>query len=111
MKKILSIISIGILFLSGLGAGASLIRETPMKQTVISDEYDMVIIAPEMFSDALQLLIDHKNSVGIQTFLETTEDIYSMYDGRDKAEQIKYFILDSAKIRVFSMCCWLVTSR
>ncbi len=97
MKKILSIISIGILLLSGLGAGASLLQKTSVKQTGMSDEYDMVIIAPEMFSDDLQPLIDHKNSIGIQTILETTEDIYSMYDGRDEAEQIKYFIYESAK--------------
>jgi hypothetical protein len=75
MNKIVSIISIGILLLSGLGTGASLIRETPLKQTVMLDEYDMVIIAPEMFSDALQPLINHKNSVWIETLLKTTEDI------------------------------------
>jgi len=97
MKKIISIISIGILLLSGLGAKASLIQETPLKQTVFFDEYDMVIIAPHKFSTTLQQLIVHKNSVGIKTFLKTTEEIYAGYDGRDEAEQIKYFIYESAK--------------
>lgn len=97
MIKIVSIISTGILLLSVLGAGASLIQEIPLKQTIILDEYDMVIIAPSLFSDALQLLIDHKNSIGIQTFLKTTEDIYSEYEGRDEAEQIKYCIYEYAK--------------
>lgn len=92
MKKIFSITIIGILVFSGLGAGAISIKN-PIKQSS-SDEYDMVIIAPEKFSNALQQLIDHKNSVGIQTFLKTTEDIYSTYDGRDKPEQIKYCIKD-----------------
>lgn len=55
----------------------------------------MVIIAPKLFSENLQPLIDHKNSYGIKTFLKTTEEIYSKYDGRDKAEQIKYFIKDA----------------
>ncbi len=92
MKKIFSIIIIEILVFSGLGAGA-LSLKTPSKSFNIVD-YDMVIIAPESFSDTLQPLIDHKNSVGIRTFLETTEEIYSIYDGRDEAEQIKYFIAD-----------------
>jgi hypothetical protein len=97
MKKILSIVLVGILVLSGLGAGASYVQKSSMKQSVIFDEYDMVIIAPNKFSVNIQPLIDHKNSVGIQTFLKTTEDIYDEYQGRDQAEQIKYFIYDSVK--------------
>jgi len=57
-----------------------------------ADEYDMVIIAPDKFSSALQPLIDHKNNYGVRTFLKTTEEIYNVYEGRDQAEQIKYFI-------------------
>jgi hypothetical protein len=57
--------------------------------------YDMVIIAPSAFSDALQPLIDHKNTYGVETTLKTTEDIYTEYTGFDKAEQIKYFIKDA----------------
>jgi len=71
------------------------ICELPKKPVVFSDEYDMVIIAPEKFSTALQPLIDHKNSYGIQTTLKTTESIYSEYSGRDQPEQIKYFIKDA----------------
>jgi hypothetical protein len=40
-------------------------------------------------------LIVHKNSYNVQTFLKTTEEIYGNYDGRDKPEQIKYFIKDA----------------
>ncbi len=57
--------------------------------------YDMVIIAPSTFSKDLQKLIDHKNKYGVQTILKTTEDIYKEYQGRDKPEQIKYFIKDA----------------
>ena len=57
-----------------------------------ADEYDMVIIAPDKFSSALQPLIDHKNNYGVRTFLKATEEIYNVYEGRDQAEQIKYFI-------------------
>jgi len=94
MKRIVSITIIGILIISGLGVGALSINNPLQHHSSNIDDYDMVIIAPNMFSDALQPLIDHKNSVGIQTFLKTTEDIYSTYNGRDEAEQIKYFIVD-----------------
>jgi len=63
--------------------------------TVFTDEYDLVIIAPEQFTAELQPLVDHKNGVGVDTFLKTTEDIYNQYDGVDKPEQIKYFIKDA----------------
>lgn len=67
-------------------------ESTPFPQTTT---YDMVIIAPSTFSDALQPLIDHKNSYGIKTTLKTTKDIYTEYNGFDKSEQIKYFIKDA----------------
>lgn len=56
---------------------------------------DLVIIAPEVFSDALTPLIEHKNNHGINTILKTTEDIFDEYNGFDKPEQIKYFIKDA----------------
>lgn len=65
-----------------------------------ANKYDMVIIAPRKFSKILQPLIDHKNDVGIKTFLKTTESICRRpilggYEGRDDAEQVKYFIKDA----------------
>ncbi len=59
------------------------------------NDYDMVIISPESFKDELQRLVDHKNWYEVKTFLKTTEEIYSEYGGRDKPEQIKYFIKDA----------------
>ena len=56
---------------------------------------DMVIIAPNIFSDELQSLITHKNRFGIETILKTTESIYNEYDGVDKPEKIKYYIKDA----------------
>jgi len=58
----------------------------------VESKYDLVIIAPQVFSQALQPLIDHKNNMGVKTILKTTEEIYQEYPGRDKPEQIKYFI-------------------
>ena len=67
------------------------------KESLLSanDKFDMVIIAPNRFSRVIQPLIDHKNEVGVKTFLKTTEEIYSEYNGVDKPEQIKYFIKDA----------------
>jgi len=61
----------------------------------LNSEYDLVIIAPSKFTDDLQRLIDHKNSLEVNTILKTTEDIYNEYTGVDKPEQIKYFIKDA----------------
>jgi len=105
MKRILPIVLVGILALSGLGAGAVFEKENDeindkaksilFSTTTYDDEYAMVIIAPNKFSSNIQPLIDHKNSHDIQTFLKTTEEIYNECEGRDKAEQIKYFIKDA----------------
>jgi len=64
----------------------------PQKISFDADEQDMVVIAPQTFLQKVQPLIDHKNAVGIRTILVTCEEIYDIYEGRDQAEQIKYFI-------------------
>ncbi len=57
------------------------------------DEYDLLIVAPEDFSEKLQPLIEHKNSHGVRTILKTTEEIYNEYsEGRDDPEKIKLCI-------------------
>jgi hypothetical protein len=89
MRKILLIFLVGILVLSGLGAGA--INESNQKD----DQYDMVIIAPNQFYNSVQKLIAHKNSHDVQTVFKSTQSIYKEYDGRDDAESIKLFIKDS----------------
>lgn len=96
MKKILTLLAVVILILSGFGASAISEKERKtISPSPYMGEFDMVIIAPELFSESLQPLIDHKNSHGVQTFLKKTEEIYGEFDGRDKAEQVKYFIKDA----------------
>jgi len=95
MKKIIPIVLIGILVLSGTEAVAIFETESTLQKPSGVDEYDMVIIAPEKFSSAIQPLIEHKNSYNIQTILKTTEEIYSEQEGRDDAEKIKYFIKEA----------------
>jgi hypothetical protein len=67
----------------------------PAIATVFPEQYDLVIIAPSQFSSALQPLINHKISMGVNTTLKTTEEIYAGYSGFDNAEKIKYFIKDA----------------
>jgi len=92
MKRIISILLIGILIFSGLGASAISIGGRSTQQSSSLEEYDMAIIAPEHFSSEIQQLIDHKNSVGISSLLKTIKDIYDQYDGVDNPEKIKLFI-------------------
>ena len=70
------------------------ITYTPPENPVIFKEvYDLLIITPKAFETALQPLIDHKNSIGIETTLTTLEDIPST--GVDEQESIKYYIKDA----------------
>ena len=59
------------------------------------ETYDMLIITPDKFSAKLQPLVDHKNSIGVSTILDTTENIYATYNGRDDPEDIKLRIKDA----------------
>ena len=94
MKKITIIITLFLFINSNLAVQGLNFEKSTIQQVNTSENYDMVIIAPEHFSNSLLPLIDHKNSVGVETFVKTTEEIYEEYIGRDEAEQIKYCILD-----------------
>jgi len=76
---------VGVIVLSGLGAGTII---KPMD----TFGYDLVIITPKEFLSAAQKLADHKNSINVDTIIKTTQEIYDEFDGRDNAEQIKYYI-------------------
>jgi len=71
----------------------------PSKPLLTNDVYDLLIITPSEFSDALQPLVEHKNSHGVSTMLVTLDEIYNgnyfSVQGRDDAEKIKYFIKDA----------------
>ncbi len=59
------------------------------------EDYDLVIICPDTFSENLDPLVDHKNSCGVNTKLVTLQEIYSQFYGRDNCEKIKFFIKDA----------------
>lgn len=91
MKKLLIIIMIAVFFLSSVKISAfSVNNEKNMLK--FDEEYDLVIISPDVFSSDLQPLLNHKNSRNVRSILKTTEDIYNEFTGRDHPEQIKYFI-------------------
>ena len=84
---------VGILISGGL-----ILLPTQSKATN-DTHYDLIIITPAVFSNALQPLVTHKEKHGIGTKIVTIDEIYnSVYfpvDGRDDAEKIKYFIKDT----------------
>ncbi|MBN2599370.1 MAG: hypothetical protein JXA75_02430 [Candidatus Thermoplasmatota archaeon] len=77
-------------------ASLSIAYELSSTETATTDEYQLLIIAPEDFSEALQPLVEHKTSMGITTKLvtrnEICDSIYFPVEGRDCAEEMKYFI-------------------
>jgi len=67
----------------------------PMKPLLEdTNRYDLLIVTPGEFKKQLQTLACHKNHNGVKTRISTVDEIYkTMYwQGRDKAEKIKYYI-------------------
>ena len=58
----------------------------------LADSYNLLIITPRKFRLWLLPLYFHKNRMGVSTKIQTVESIYKDFEGRDKPEQIKYFI-------------------
>ncbi|MFH1012930.1 MAG: C25 family cysteine peptidase, partial [Thermoplasmatota archaeon] len=101
--KLLVILVVGFGFIFGpsITAQMSLTQDNKMsKKNVYLVEntgpsvYDLLIIAPQKFVNALQPLITHKNNVGIRTRLVTLDEVYHQmfWLGRDEPEKIKFFI-------------------
>jgi len=68
-------------------------EEPKEKLTCLDPTYDLAIITPRKFASSLNRLVTHKNKYDMKTKLFTLEgDIIGQYEGRDDAEQIKYFI-------------------
>ncbi len=71
-------------------------QSAEQQSTLVSDEYELLIIAPGKFADALQPLVTHKLDKGMTTKLVTRDElcdgVYFTAEGRDCAEEMKYFI-------------------
>lgn len=70
--------------------------DLPEQPITFEDEYNLIVLGPEEYSDELDDLVTHKNNRGISTIFVSKEDIYSSVyfpvQGRDEPEKIKYFI-------------------
>jgi hypothetical protein len=58
---------------------------------------DLVIISPYLFVPVLEKLATHKTTIGWKTKIIPLNTIYSEYPGKDRSEQIKYFIKSAAE--------------
>lgn len=69
------------------------------QESILGDTkiYDLLILAPQIFIKNLEPLVTHKERQGLKTKLLGLELLYEemFWDGRDKAEKIKYFIKQS----------------
>lgn len=104
LPQIITIMLILILLLTNFSTTAIENKSSSPKQNISErDEvkdatsdisYDLLIIAPQMFSKYLLPLVSHKNEHDMKTILVEVEDVYHQmfWYGRDHAEKIKYFI-------------------
>ncbi len=61
-----------------------------------TDNQDLLVIYPELFSEEIQPFIDHKNDFNMNTYGKTLEDIYAeQTQGVDDQEKIKLAIKDA----------------
>ncbi len=92
IKKYIVICMILLMFLNAMIFSGSSQIEKINDVANTNDSFDLVIISSNCFSSVLQPLIEYKNNHDVKTLFKTTEEIYNEYEGRDNAEQIKYFI-------------------
>ena len=95
MNKISIFLILGIFVFSIFSSNVISTNISPLTNPSNFDDFDMVIITTSEYKNIIQPLISHKNSLGINTLVNTTDEIYNEFDGRDNAEQIKYYIKDS----------------
>ena len=82
-------------------AEIKILYDLPNMPIYFADEYDLLILTPQEFSDDLQDLVTHKEDMGLLSKLVTLDEIYTgeyfTADGRDDAEMIKYFIKNAVE--------------
>jgi len=102
--KIKCLLVLSILIISSVFVSNAFALEKNFKSDfkANSDEYDMVIISKNIFKSTLEPLIEHKNFHGVKTYFKDVKEIYRQYSGRDRQEQIKYFIKDAIETKNIS---------
>ena len=68
--------------------------EEPVTQPAGRDQYELIVIAPDEYSDELAPLITHKVGRGITAKFVGLTEVYGG-TGRDNQEKIKYYIKDA----------------
>lgn len=53
-----------------------------------------LLIYPQIYAEAYQSLVDLRQDQGLNVITETTENIFTSYQGNDNAEKIRNFIID-----------------
>ncbi|MEA2053738.1 MAG: C25 family cysteine peptidase [Candidatus Thermoplasmatota archaeon] len=105
MKKIMAIVCMVLFLCSSALTGLSDVKDnaahtyemsSQQLAPLVDDAYDLLIVTPAEFSDALQPLVEHKESYGVKTIIVSLDEIYNgnyfTVQGRDDAEKVKYFI-------------------
>ena len=68
------------------------LKDSQEKLMETSQEKDLLIITPDSYEHMLDQFISHKEGYGFTVHVETVNDIYQTYPGRDHAEKIKYCV-------------------
>ena len=93
-RKFLVFIVLIIILMSGTFTSLAT-QDNIIHSTQNNQEFDLLIIAPNDFKEEISKLITHKEDMGIKSIFKTTEDIYRVYAGEDKPEQIKKCIKEA----------------
>lgn len=84
-----------LLYTESIDIEIEYIPSTNQNSVNSADEQDLLIIYPELFTEEIQPLIQHKNEFNMRTYGKTVEEIYTEYtQGRDNQENIKLAIKD-----------------
>ncbi len=69
-------------------------QRSSVSQSLGTDSYDLLVLAPDKFIDSLQPLVIHKETHNIKTTLVSLSTMYEEISeyGRDNPEKIKYYI-------------------
>ncbi|MEF8880060.1 MAG: C25 family cysteine peptidase [Candidatus Thermoplasmatota archaeon] len=97
-KSILLVTAVTALFLlSGLNANALTSQSIEKDESSEEAVYDLLVLTPKRFTKQLEPLVEHKNDIGVETKMVSLPVVYEemFWQGRDKAEKIKYFIKKS----------------
>jgi hypothetical protein len=74
-------------------AGNIELADTYPETSSRSDDYDLLIISPELFVDGFQQLVDFYLPRGIRAQIAVTNDIYAIMPGQDNQEKLRNYII------------------